>query len=554
MPALNAVMFYKVKFTISSRDPKNDLLWSIVRHLKNWQTRKWNKNGYCVLPTQNQEWTKLKNTNYKMEAGDRCTFLESENFTHPEEIWTRYWACRITESPASIRGYAPRQWITEIGFEQTEENQAVFSCVVFYKDRAGFIGPYQDMPIATIPRLIVNIIQDPGLICFCGADHILEYPQKLEAGDWPSFRAKIESPNRQIPYIYVSPYITDYETQNTGFLIDLKQLAKTVFGNALVYYSQGMAFSKEMRDQNPEYACYGGAVRVYQPNAANSESHRFLSAPDIRKYGPDNVILFLRRAFGQNVNFYDTFFRIEDCKKKKTEYFHEKRLCRMQEEHQKHISEIEEKKLDDAIKIEEDLLAEKSYVDMLQKENEELRSTISNMSWNCNRGREAQEENDRLRACLQALNEVQEYPDSIKLVIQYFAKTFEDKIAFSSEALKSAKDCKIPLSELWKFLYNLAVIMKDLYEETGSGDIYKTFSEQTGITLGRGEGPGTRKDNVLMRQYEIVFEGEAINIETHIKYPQKDQSIHFGYSQRQKRIIVGHCGDHLDNYSTRKVK
>lgn len=70
----------------------------------------------------------------------------------------------------------------------------------------------------------------------------------------------------------------------------------------------------------------------------------------------------------------------------------------------------------------------------------------------------------------------------------------------------------------------------------------------------------TRLDRNLMRQYIDYFDGQEINIEAHIKNGNKDSDpksvrVYFAYDpQITDRIIIGHCGKHLDNYSTRKIK
>ena len=57
-----------------------------------------------------------------------------------------------------------------------------------------------------------------------------------------------------------------------------------------------------------------------------------------------------------------------------------------------------------------------------------------------------------------------------------------------------------------------------------------------------------------MKQFKTELNGESIDIEAHITYPKQRQSIHFGYSEKLNKLVIGHCGEHLDNYSTRKVK
>lgn len=64
----------------------------------------------------------------------------------------------------------------------------------------------------------------------------------------------------------------------------------------------------------------------------------------------------------------------------------------------------------------------------------------------------------------------------------------------------------------------------------------------------------------MMRQYSDEYNGREIDIEAHIKNGNKESDprfvrIHFAYDPAvSDKILIGHCGKHLDNYSTRKVK
>lgn len=75
---------------------------------------------------------------------------------------------------------------------------------------------------------------------------------------------------------------------------------------------------------------------------------------------------------------------------------------------------------------------------------------------------------------------------------------------------------------------------------TQSGDIYKEFVARTGIKAKRGEGSMTRSDAKLMRQFVTEYKGESINIEAHITYGKLGQSIHFGFSNNDKKLSLAH--------------
>ena len=542
MPDLNATMFYKVKFSISAVDPDEDLLWKIVQHIKRWQTRKCRKRG-TALVDKPQAWGRLKRGG-RIAASDGTVRFRSEQFCPGGSA--RYWACRIEENILEDKKLAGRKWITEIGYEQEQAGTAVFSCVVSYSDRAGFIGPYQSEPAPSIPNLILNIIDDRTLHTFCGPDELKREPQKLSVGEWPRFVERMMDAERQLPYILVSPQVVDRAEKKVSFLVDYEALAKKLHGNAVVFYFDDPDFSREMDYLNEEYGCYGGAVRAYQPNVREANRHRYLSMDDILEYGKENIPGFLVRAFAQNVNFYDTFFCIEECRKRMDEFARKKRLTELQEAHKAQLSQVESAAFKLALEAEERANRCNRDFNEERRKNHDLEAQVE-------QHRGAAEENSGLRKALDARNELSAMPENVEDVVAYFSRTFADKLVFSADAMRSLKGCTIEPADLWRDLFALANTMRDLYKN-GGGDIFRLFQEQTGISAKRGEGAETRKNKALMRQYETEINGEKIDIEAHITYAKQGQSIHFGYSPKLKKVVVGHCGEHLDNHTTRKAK
>jgi len=165
----------------------------------------------------------------------------------------------------------------------------------------------------------------------------------------------------------------------------------------------------------------------------------------------------------------------------------------------------------------------------------------------------AADENAGLRKALAAYRKFDKMPETPLQLIEYFEATYADRLGFSEDAKKSAKDCKIQLTDLWNLFFHFAHTMLPLYQN-GSGDIFKVFKEKTGLDIARGEGKMTRKDNKLMRQFSTVYEGEVIDIEPHLTYGDISQSVHFGYSPVRQKIIIGHCGEHKEIYSSQKRK
>lgn len=556
---LNATMFYKAKFTICTKDEEADLLWKIILHLKNWQTAKWNNRDKKILTVQNRNWTNLKRGGRILsEDEDTSVYIESE-YLSTEEHFGQYWACSITEKKAPKCGYAPRQWVTEIGYEQDNPTFATFSCVLSYSDKSGFIGLCEAAPTPSIPKLINNILSDSTIQCYSGSDNLVSTPQKLEPGDWPSFWNRLTNAEREFAYIYISPRRLDYESENTKLLIDPTELATVICGNALVFYSNSLDFSREMQYLCPEnYSCYNGTVRIYLAHVdleSNTDSyrHRYLSAGYIEEHGADCVLQIFRRALAQNVYFYDSFFRVDECRKRKEDYMRRKRMAVIQAQHQAKLDEVEKQTMSIAVEEEEKRLQAEDFAADLLSQLDDIKRYNFNLSSQVENYRCAVEKNAELELSLKNRFEIALLPDSPQAVMDYFSSMFGDMIGFSEDALKSAKECTLDAPELWRIFFALATKMRVIFI-SGKGDPFKEFRCATGIDCARGEGSMTRKDKSLMRQFETIYQGEKIDIQPHITYPRQGQSIHFGFSEATQKIVIGHCGEHLEIYSSLKKR
>lgn len=556
MKDLNSTLFYKVKFNITSNSSDLDLLWVLVSHIRNWQTRKWNYHKSDFVPTDVHVWTGLKNGGTISSQDKKSVYIASEVCSVENEEPLTFWACKIVESKRPIAGMAPREWVTEIGFKPTDKNNAEFSCVISYSDRPGFIGECEEDPYPSVPNIIQNLIRDKKIHCWNGIDAITIAPVQLTTGEWLPFSQKLSDPDRTIPYIYISP--RKVSADGKAQLVDPERLAIASGGNAVVFYSDDTSVTDEMDYYCPaEYKCFDGAVRVYYPqvvfsNSSDSYRHRFLPRSYIEKVGEDTVVQMIRRALAQDVHFYETVFRIEDCKEMRASILRKKRLAELVQTHIQQLEQLEEKQFDLAVEEEEKRIIAEEHAENLQIELDEVKETNYRLSQEVDMYRPLAIRNAELEKACRSRLTMKCYPKTIHEIVSYFETVFGDRIAFSEDAIKSIKRCSIQNDEVWKVFYSLATDMYDLYI-SGSGDIYKEFRAKTGIDVSRGEGTMTRQNKRLMRQYETYYNGDKVDVEAHITYPRIKQSIHFGFSPREEKVIIGWCGEHKDNFTTQSV-
>lgn len=544
----NSILFYKTQFTVTAVNSGEnyDMLWQIVQHIRGWMTHKWNYKGRKVLTREFSDWSRLKNGG-KIYTEDNVVFIEGE-YLYDEESGETDWACRVVENFELKDGTSPRQWVTDIGFEQKEHDSALISCTVSYSNRAQFIGPYQPTPGASVPNLIRRILGDRSLRCSIGNDTVCVNPLELKVGGWPDFMKRVTDADRKMPFLLISPTYDAGEDGSAAFLIDPQALQTIIFGTARVYYAAEPALIDEALHLNPEYACYDGAIHVYLPGGR----HRWIGAEDIRKYGPDEMMLFIRRAFAESVNYFDSYFMMEDCRHKKLlldNRLHMEELKRRHDEAANDLDKVESDFIeasDLAIEWEQkyhDVVNErdnyKAINDEYQKMFDEKRD--SGNGW---------QSVDGAVSVLSELPELTDHKIELADVVGYFRFALADRMAFTE---KLFKNCTLTPSQLWKYLYALGTQMVALYRAPGNGDIYRKFHQATGIEAGRGQGHQTRDNPKLMQLYSLEWNGETINIEPHLKCSNY-QRIYFGYSTKYDKLVVGHIGEHIDNATTRKVK
>ena len=131
--------------------------------------------------------------------------------------------------------------------------------------------------------------------------------------------------------------------------------------------------------------------------------------------------------------------------------------------------------------------------------------------------------------------------------------------AFSEEAWKQvpkSKGSKLPGQALEMLTDLNEVLWPILFEQSGA-DVEKAFKEKSKFEYAHGEGKQTKKDSTLAAQRHFRFEGQDWEMWPHIKHGTKKGKllrIHFAIDNEAKRLIVGFIGEHMDNYTTKKMK
>lgn len=171
---------------------------------------------------------------------------------------------------------------------------------------------------------------------------------------------------------------------------------------------------------------------------------------------------------------------------------------------------------------------------------------------------EARLSGERKRS-LDVVRGMDEYPNTPEKIAAYFECHFADRLAFTERGRASLADCKTDPRILWDALYQMATTLYELRTDASVTMVDRAFNERSAFRVARGEGTMTRRDSGLMRQFQDVYQGRPICIESHLKSNQNRESspqflrIYYCYDEVTHKLLIGSCGRHLDNYTTQKV-
>jgi hypothetical protein len=158
---------------------------------------------------------------------------------------------------------------------------------------------------------------------------------------------------------------------------------------------------------------------------------------------------------------------------------------------------------------------------------------------------------------IDALNRLEHLPTTVREVAETIQGLFPERILFTPQGLASTSDRTEAVVELaWECLWAMATTLHSMFfvEDTQGVDLERKFKEMSGFDLAMSEGKSTKKDKKFMNLRRDVYEGKTVEIVPHVKLGNKEPRllrVHFYLDHDRELIVVGHCGGHLDNFSTR---
>lgn len=142
-----------------------------------------------------------------------------------------------------------------------------------------------------------------------------------------------------------------------------------------------------------------------------------------------------------------------------------------------------------------------------------------------------------------------EWPDDLVSQLKAIGALYPERLYISGKAIDGAKDYKGNLKESWELLNAVA---NELWTCKFTGDgtrrLEDAFTNVTGFGLAMNESKSTTCDSTLMAQRRVTVDGVDYDCIAHVKGRNNKTALrlHFDFDLDNRRIIVGHCGKHLD--------
>lgn len=518
---------YATTLYLSSQTPYSD----IIREIESWATRKCGKK--VVLDKADKSF---------LCKGNRINFLSYES----ETVFMANF--RLIHSDSEVEG---RQWSTEVGIKHDKSN-LFLECSVLLETTeisAKVVAP----PITSVPILVHEIINKCKPVNWM---YGVELRDLSEQEDLDKFTEEANSSNREYPLTLVSGISHD------DCLVKLDDFRFYLEGLSQVYFiPTNFDFTKA-----GDYAKFmprnGGVTIIHSRGRNNSKN------PFIEKYSP-NTILNIRDN-GENIT-----------KTILTNICHRYNFPNKQ----KHISTetIQSRKRTDKIKalsaslgsISAEQEETKKWVAFYKELEDEQSRNIKSLQISLDEAQtlwtEAEDEKNNLRYQVETFkSQLSQKPSqdinhefvlpiiaevshtfSIEKSISIFEKLFPDRIIFLPTALKSAQEAVLfrYKNEAFELLRRLCT---DYWEKISSGlpdiEARKVFG-QNEYSAKESETVSSNKNARRIRTFE--YQSQPIFMEKHLKFGTKDSitetlRIHFEWFPDEKKIIVGHCGRHLE--------
>ena len=492
-----------------------------------------------------------------LRLGPNPALLEVLDDGGDEAPWTTF-AIRYTHTDSMERS---RTWITVAGYRRGEPGTDDLVSVILRTEEISPLVRNQLEP--SRPKLIDGLLRHcvpslttPGL-------RVKELRNEDDVGRWAE---ALHSPTRCVPFVLVSP-----TAQGGRFLVDPEALQRLMLGVAevacLAPEAEQFLVTKTV---GKELSAWWGAVAVYLPPSALWENRtgkvpfpvrRFLREDLEKVPRPEPNLVFPYVLHWTNSRTAEAVFRWEDLVSQVAQRKLEKAKSQLTRDgDQAALIELYSQEVarltDESAGLKKDRAGLSEERDLLLLEREDLESKLQQQkdsfavvqSELAVSFRQA-EPTSELRASLLRFAGGQ---PSLLDALELLTASYPNRVLVLESAKKAAADAdgleRRVLRQATDLLFKLAGAYWDaLAAGRSDGEARALFGDS--YAARESETVAANKRARDLRTF--TYNGEPVSMERHLRIGVKDSPAttwrcHFHWDGARKRIVIGHCGKHLD--------
>jgi hypothetical protein len=356
-------------------------------------------------------------------------------------------------------------------------------------------------------------------------------------------------------------------------MIDAARLARTIAGAGLVYLAETSEVDEELEFLMvpKEFRPVNGGVRVYRPGAdftkpMQSYRHRFFTRTQIEELTAAEVEAQIARALGRRTGWLtlrSSILSVDDIEARRRELRRETLLEKTDTASRDELMQLYQAEIDRLGETVRQLESEKTLAEDLLDERdgeiETVRDSLRHAEYDAESSRNALAGAKRqvasMERAVETIRALNRLPSSLTDVIERIEQLHGHAISFAEAAKKSASKTRFSDVHLaWELLHAVATVLPVLAFVEKSKNLGAQFKARTGFELALTEGKQTNKDHTLAGLRQFSFEGRDWDMSPHVKAGKHPNwlRVHFALDQAAERVLVGHCGDHLDTAGTRR--
>ena len=533
--------------------------------------------------------------------------ITAASFQSENDVIPLHWAMRYIE--LDNRSHRSRKWRTDVGVSRSGDGIYAVNSSITILDSPVRILDSPAIPARNVPRFVTSLLELKGCLSFAGDAPLHPYARPITLNSIDEYIGSLFSERRTVPLVTLTS--DRYDGEN--FLMDPDELASVLRGIAVVYKMDRSdnalykTYEKEFgRGQHGyEYRANCNSLRVFLPNVNIEDPddhfrHKFYNPEQLERIGTkgfkETICTAATRITSRTQGEATSILSVKALDRRKTlqgkiknhlaeqesaadkvdhynlqiddvtangESDDNQIVKNLSDELEKAKSEIKDYQelidsLEEDLKERDKLRVENSKLeDMIEARDAKAESLISHNEKLKKRLSAIKEDNNSLSVRASILDKLDKFPDSVLSALELAAKVYSNRIVVTEKALVSARGFDGDANEAFVILRALATNMWEiLYGKEQSADMEQRFKLETNLEVSFNESSQTQSNSKMMAMRTIDYNGEKLDITWHVKGKsgRKDASlrVHFAKDTQNKKIVIGHCGAHMETAGTRR--